>query len=51
MDDFEFTLVRRYGSEMVKVLGILLGFGIMVTIVTIASRFMPPVKSQIEKVI
>lgn len=25
MDDFEYTLARRYGSEMVKVLGILLG--------------------------
>ena len=38
-------------KESLQVLGILLGFGIMVTIVTIASRFMPPVKSQIEKVI
>lgn len=25
MDDFEYTLSRKYGSEMVKVLGILLG--------------------------
>lgn len=25
MDDFEYTLTKRYGSEMVKVLGILLG--------------------------
>ena len=25
MDDFEYTLAKRYGSEMVKVLGILLG--------------------------
>lgn len=25
MDDFDYTLTQRYGSEMVKVLGILLG--------------------------
>ena len=38
-------------KESLQVLGILLGFGLTATIVTIISRFMPPAKSQIEKVI
>ena len=32
-------------------LGILLGFGLTAAIVTIISRFMPPVKSQIDRVL
>ena len=38
-------------KESLQALGILLGFGITAAIVTIASRFLPPVKSQIEKVL
>ena len=38
-------------KESLQVLGILLGFGLTAAIVTIISRFMPPAKSQIEKVI
>ena len=38
-------------KESLQVLGILLGFGLTATIVTIISRFLPPAKSQIEKVI
>ena len=38
-------------NEGLQVLGSLLGFGITAAIVTITSRFMPPVKSQIDRVI
>ena len=38
-------------KESLQVLGILLGFGLTAAIVTIISRFLPPAKSQIEKVI
>ena len=38
-------------NEGLQALGSLLGFGITAAIVTITSRFMPPVKSQIDRVI
>lgn len=38
-------------KESLQALGILLGFGITAAIVTIASRFLPPVKSQIDRVL
>ena len=38
-------------KESLQVLGILLGFGITAAIVTITSRFLPPVKSQIDRVL
>ena len=38
-------------KESLQVLGILVGFGLAAVIVTITSRYLPPVKSQIEKVI
>jgi hypothetical protein len=38
-------------KEVLQVVGVLLGFSITATVVTVASRFLPPAKSQIEKVI
>lgn len=38
-------------KEGLQVLGILLGFGITAIIVTIVSRFLPPMKSQIDRVV
>lgn len=38
-------------KESLQVLGILLGFGLTAAIVTITSRYLPPVKSQIDRVL
>jgi hypothetical protein len=38
-------------KEVLQVVGVLLGFSITATVVTVVSRFLPPAKSQIEKVI
>ena len=38
-------------KESLQVLGILVGFGLTAAIVTITSRYLPPVKSQIDRVL
>lgn len=38
-------------KESMQVLGVLLGFSLTTAVVTIASRFLPPVKSQIDRIL
>ena len=38
-------------KESMQVLGVLLGFTLTTAVVTIASRFLPPVKSQIDRIL